>query len=408
MNIATILFTYNRNVHTEKVLDALSKNNCQIQKLFIFQDGMKETTNKENWIAVGEIIKSVSWCDTEVCISEKNQGLANSIISGINYVLETFDAVIVLEDDCVPHPQFMEYMVKALKKYEKNQDVYHIGASSEPVEVIENGTDAFFCGRINSCGWGTWKNRWEKFVIDYTMLGRIKADKDLNERFKLWAEDVESHILGNIYGKTDSWAAFWALVVIINRGYCMSPYESLIYNIGFDGSGVHSGIKENTLKVRPIEKMSEIILPDNIEMVEGYRKSFLYYYPWTSPAVKNEYYKNVAVGLVKLYQARKNIANWLIVQGVFELMIWGRGELCDCLIDDVRDKITIKAIIETMPKGKYYQEIPVISWKEIPKDDSLIILVPGYDIKRIEKMIDSIAIKNRLISIDRLIQEICG
>ena len=118
MNVATILFTYNRSKHTRQVLDALSRNTVLPDKLYIFQDGPKRTTNQKEWKAVSDVINAVSWCDTEIVISNYNKGLANSIKSGVSQVLQLYDAVIVLEDDCVPHPQFMEYMVKALEKYE--------------------------------------------------------------------------------------------------------------------------------------------------------------------------------------------------------------------------------------------------------------------------------------------------
>ena len=147
MNVATILFTYNRSKHTRQVLDALSRNTVLPDKLYIFQDGPKRTTNQKEWKAVSDVINAVSWCDTEIVISNYNKGLANSIKSGVSQVLQLYDAVIVLEDDCVPHPQFMEYMVKALEKYESKKEVYHIGASSEPVEVNENGTCAYFFGK---------------------------------------------------------------------------------------------------------------------------------------------------------------------------------------------------------------------------------------------------------------------
>ena len=186
MKIATILFTYNRSRHTKQVLEALSKNTILPQKFYIFQDGLKKITNQEEWEAVSDVIRDVSWCDVEITISERNKGLANSIKSGVSKVLQLYDAVIVLEDDCVPHPQFMEYMIKALKKYEPYKQVYHIGASSEPVDVEENGTDAYFMGRINSCGWGTWKDRWEQFCNDYTMIAQIKRDEHLYKWFKLW------------------------------------------------------------------------------------------------------------------------------------------------------------------------------------------------------------------------------
>lgn len=311
MNVATILFTYNRSKHTRQVLDALSRNTVLPDKLYIFQDGPKRTTNQKEWKAVSDVINAVSWCDTEIVISNYNKGLANSIKSGVSQVLQLYDAVIVLEDDCVPHPQFMEYMVKALEKYESKKEVYHIGASSEPVEVNENGTCAYFLGRANSCGWGTWKDRWEQFNNDYTLLVKIKSDSQLNEWFQLWAEDTESAILGNIEGTTDSWAAFWVLTIIMNKGYCMSPYESFITNIGYDNSGRHSGAAQPELKIRSDENRTEIILPDKIEFVDNYKKSFANYYPWTNPIIKNAYYRDVALDLLEISQKNISMADYL-------------------------------------------------------------------------------------------------
>lgn len=405
MKIAVILFTYNRYRHTKMVLDALSGNTILPQKLFIFQDGMKPSTDKEEWNAVGDVISSVSWCDTEVMISEKNKGLAESIKTGVDYVFQRYDAVIVLEDDCVPHPQFMEYMVKALTKYEKCKKVYHIGACSEPVNVEENGTDAYFLGRINSWGWGTWKDRWSQFRADYTMIGKMKADSEMNEWFKLWGEDLESHVLGNVYGRTDSWAVFWTLTVLMNYGYCMAPYESFINNIGFDGTGRHCGMVENTLRMRAMDKLSEIVLPDEVTWVKNYKKSFAIYYPWTSPAVKNEYYKNVALDLLEIQKTDKSLAVYLKSMNISNIMLWGKGRFCDYLIDEFYNQVSINAIIETVPKGNNYKGIPIIGWREIPQNIPLIILIPGYDMDRIKKVIDNTELQNKIVAIDQLIHD---
>lgn len=406
MKIGTIIFTYHRSDHTQKVIEALSRNHVLPEKLYIFQDGMKESTNVEEWKKVNHLIQDISWCETYVQISETNKGLAKSIVEGVNYVLQECDAVIVLEDDCVPHSQFMEYMLKALKKYENNKEVYHIGASSEPVEAVENGTDAYFLGRINSHGWGIWKDRWEKFSNDYTMIGQIKADKELNEWFRLWGEDLESHVIGNVYGRTNSWAAFWALTVIMRKGFCMSPYESFIDNIGFDGSGVHCGIAENTLKIRPLEKIEEIVLPEKVEFVKDYEKTFAYYHRWISPEAKNIYYKNTAFALLSMHKSRKSIAEWLKSKDISRIAIWGKGQLCDYLIDEVKDEMVIEAIIETSPKEKEYKNIPIIKPKEISQDIPLVIVVPGYDIDRIKNMVDDIDLKEKILPVDELVRKI--
>lgn len=407
MNIATILFTYNRSWHTRQVLEALSRNTVLPNKLYIFQDGLKENTSREEWNVVGEVINSVTWCSVEVIISEKNKGLATSIKSGVNKVFEKYDAVIVLEDDCVPHPQFMEYMVKALEKYEPYKEVYHIGASSEPVEVEENGTDAYFMGRINSCGWGTWKDRWEQFCNDYTMIAQIKKDKPLYEWFKLWGEDTEAALLGNVMGTVDSWAAFWALTVIMKKGYCLAPYESFIKNIGFDNTGVHSGSIQPIMKIRSDEKLSTVVLPDKIEFVNNYRRSFAAYYPWTNPAIKNEYYKNVVLDLLEIVKKKISIANYLKVgKGIEEVVIWGKGRIADLIIEELKTGVEVRAITETHPTDHKYKGIPLINWRDIPRDISAVIVIPGFDIERIRNIVKEMDFGEKIMPIGTLVSEI--
>ena len=53
MKIGTIIFAYNRSEHMRQVLEALSQNDVLPEKLYLFQDGMKESTNIDEWNKVG-------------------------------------------------------------------------------------------------------------------------------------------------------------------------------------------------------------------------------------------------------------------------------------------------------------------------------------------------------------------
>lgn len=54
VRIGSILFTYHRSEHTRKVIEALSKNDILPEKLYIFQDGIKASTNYDEWLKVNE------------------------------------------------------------------------------------------------------------------------------------------------------------------------------------------------------------------------------------------------------------------------------------------------------------------------------------------------------------------
>lgn len=264
MKIATLLFTFNRSYHTKQVLTALRENKVLPQKLFVFQDGIKHKSDRDEWEKVNCLIRDIDWCDTEIVVSEYNKGLSESIISGINYVLKEYDAVIVLEDDCVPTENFMSYMTQCFLKYQNNKKVYSVSGYSWPIHLQGGTYDVYGCGRISSWGWGTWKDRWAKYNKDYELVRKMKQNEKMSRNLAMWGRDLEETLVGNVRGVCDSWAVFWALNVIMQEGICINPYESFIRNIGFDGSGVHCGVTDQGNIKCINQKREEFSLPDEI------------------------------------------------------------------------------------------------------------------------------------------------
>lgn len=275
MKAATLLFTYNRSHHTEEVLNALSKNDVLPEKLYVFQDGMKNGDDTEEWNKVNRLISSINWCDTEVIISDSNQGLAASIVTGITYVFRDYDAVIVLEDDCVPANSFIKFMNQCFEKYQNTKDIYSVSGYAYPVSLKEDLYDVYGCGRISSWGWGTWKDRWKIFEKDYELVKKMKQNEISSRNLAMWGAGLEDMLVGNIRGEINSWAVFWALNVIVAEGICINPYQSLIRNIGLDGSGTHCG-STNIWDVKIADGKKEAFnLPERIEIREETKREFI-------------------------------------------------------------------------------------------------------------------------------------
>lgn len=403
MKIATILFTYNRPVHTQKVLTALCQNDAKPQKLIIFQDGMRPTTVRSDWEAVGEIIRTVDWCETEIKISENNKGLANSIIEGVDYAFQTYDAIIVLEDDCVTHPKYMSFMYACLARYKDEKKVYSVGGCPEPIDIDRvAGVDAYFCGRFSSLGWGTWRDRWIDYERDYAILKKVKGDKSCRERLHVWGSDLESHLLGNITGQCDSWAVFWALKFIEKDGYFLCPYESLITNIGFDGSGVHSGTERIDREYRDADNMEDFTLPDKIEISESARTGYRDMLLLTPREERDRSYRDLLCRWVKLKQRNQGIKYEFAEEKV---AFWGKGWLLDLLQEEFGDTMQVKCIIETYPTCEVYKGIPVFSVNEIPGEIDTVIVIPFCDIDIIKrKIIRRKPDVKRILGVDEIIR----
>lgn len=313
MKIATILFTYNRSNHTEQVLNSLKCNTVQPKKLIIFQDGLKQNDHKniEEWNKVNALIHAIDWCDKEIIVSERNKGLACSVVSGINYVFEQYESIIVLEDDCVTASDFIRFMEQCLIKYENDKRVYSVSGYSWPVALEKDQYDIYGCGRVSTWGWGTWKDRWKKYRVDSGIVKCLMQDELKSRNFAMWGNDLEQMMLDQIVGKNDSWGVYWALSVIENEGICINPYDSLVQNIGLDGTGVHCGITNRFEKELRDGRESDFSLPCNLNIFHTTEYAFADLYGnYTAASVRNYAKRNVVVyGLGNFFKENERNIN---------------------------------------------------------------------------------------------------
>lgn len=403
MKIATLLFTYNRSYHTEQVLAALKDNTVLPQKLFVFQDGPKCDSDINEWNKVNSLIHKIDWCDHEIVVSGYNKGLADAIVSGVDYAFLEYDAIIVLEDDCVPHREFMAFMTESLHKYQEEDKVYTVSGYAYPVEVESNGTDAYFTRRISSWGWGTWKDRWAYFDRDYRIWSRLMKNPEQAEQLRVWGADLQNYLRGNICGKCNSWGVFWSLNVIERGGYCLSCYRSLINNIGFDGTGVHCGHKEVIQRLCEKEDYT-FRLPDKIELPPDCEQVFADLFAWTPPEERKDLYIDFLIKWVDCAtNSQFRLADRLLEKGIKKCSIWGKGNVCDLLLKELKNRVDILSIIESFPEEKEYQGIPVVGIYNIPEESQLIIVMPIHDFQKIERMVKNL-VKCELVSLEKILE----
>lgn len=288
-----VLFCYNRPSHVEQTLIALSKNELADQSvLYIYCDGPKENATNEqinNIKLTREVVRKEGWCkEVHIIESEKNKGLANSIIGGVTDVINKYGKVIVLEDDLVSSPYLLKFMNTALDYYESYNGVFSVSANRPPLSKMEIPEDykydVFACLRSYSTGWGTWKDRWNK--VDWSMddFEKCKQNSNMLRALNRLGEDFPPMMQMQEDGKIDSWAVRFGFTHFKHHAVAILPCYSYVTNIGFDGSGIHSGtvadLYENDL-TKSIEypKMLDIIYEDD-RIINAFYSS---YYPHTRP-----------------------------------------------------------------------------------------------------------------------------
>jgi hypothetical protein len=254
--VTIVLFAYDRPEHTHRTLKSLQRNTlASSSKLVIYLDNARSESDAEKVLQVKNIVENISgFKSIEIIRREYNYGLARNIISGITEVISQDDKVIILEDDLVLSPYFLDYMNKSLEIYKDKPEVMSISAYVPQIDV-SNLNDTFFTYFTSCWGWGTWKRSWDLFERQPAKLLKTFTPKDiykfnLNGTCNYWEQVLKNH-----QGNLQTWAIFWYATVFQHNGLVLYPNRSLVENFGFDGSGSHCGFQNTfttSLRTLPV------------------------------------------------------------------------------------------------------------------------------------------------------------
>ncbi|MFI4937135.1 MAG: glycosyltransferase family 2 protein [Candidatus Berkiellales bacterium] len=241
MSLAPIaLFVYKRLNNTKQTIQALLDNKLVKESdLFIFSDAAKDPQSQTAVNEIRKYLDTISGFKTvKIIHREQNYGLAKSIISGVSDIVNRFNKVIVLEDDLVVSPYFLQFMNEGLDLYQQDEQVASIHGYALPVNKALPET--YFLRGADCWGWATWQRAWNKFEPDgQILLAKLKASALIPE-FDFYCSSHYAKMLADqIAGKNNSWAVRWYASAFVNHMYTLYPGKSLVRNVGMDSSGEH-------------------------------------------------------------------------------------------------------------------------------------------------------------------------
>lgn len=266
-----ILFVYNRVEHTRQAVEALLENDlAEESNLYIFSDG--PASGEESAVKkVRDYIHHISgFKEINIIERKNNYGIEKSETSAITEILSSYLEAIILEDDLVVAHNFLDYMNCALKKYSKEKKIFYISGYSHLKKKSKRLPDSMLLSMPTTWGWATWRDRWIYFQ---EIPKKSDVEKIINNRERLRRYDFNGayyrawgNMLVDQY-KTGqyTWDVSWHIAQFQNNALVLFPNQTLVKNIGFDGSGTHGEIRENVIADWTNVDTKVQFYPDRIE-----------------------------------------------------------------------------------------------------------------------------------------------
>ncbi len=245
------LFVYARADHAERTLAALLANRGIADfALTVFCDGARGAADAPRVAATRAAVRRAldgggGFGKVEIIESPVNRGLAASIIAGVDRLLADADRIVVMEDDLVTAPSFLEYMTATLDRYADRPEVFSVtgwnpGPAAVPIPA-DYAFDVYFNPRSSSWGWGTWKDRWRKVDFGVPDYSAFKDDLAAQLGFNRGGDDLTEMLFQERERNLGSWSIRMSYAHFRHHAVAVYPCFSQLRNIGLDGSGEHCG-----------------------------------------------------------------------------------------------------------------------------------------------------------------------
>jgi len=242
LNVVIGVFAYKRAKHLAILLDSLALNRSSLDiPLRIYIDGPKGDDDIQLTSQVlHEASRPRGFSSVEIIPRPTNLGLYASITLGVSELLQEFEAAIIFEDDLLLSAYCIDYFLKALTIYQRDDLVASIHAWTPSIR--SKLPDTFFLRGAECWGWATWRSKWSLFRHDAANMVEEMKNQNLIDEFNYFGGyDYFQMLQDRANNINNSWAICWRASCFLANKLTLHPSTTLVENIGCDYSGEHCG-----------------------------------------------------------------------------------------------------------------------------------------------------------------------
>ncbi len=241
-----VFLIFNRPHTTQKVFAEIAA--AKPPKLLVVADGPRpgRQGEAEQCYAARQIVERVNWdCQVLTNYSDVNLGCKRRVSSGLDWVFETVEEVIILEDDCLPHPSFFRFCQELLERYRDDERIAQIGGVNFQFGRKRTDYSYYFSRYAHIWGWASWRRAWRHYDVGLKAWPLIRDSRWLDD---MLGNSKEVRYWGHIFQavfdeKIDTWDYQWVFACWLRNALSVIPSVNLVSNVGFGTEAAHTQAK---------------------------------------------------------------------------------------------------------------------------------------------------------------------
>ncbi len=237
-----IVGVYDRLDHVRRTVLSLAR--CELAEstdLFVLSDGPKEGDEKQI-SKVRRFLHDVRGFKSVTIIERStNLGRIANNRNGIAEIIRKQQRAIIMEDDNVCAPQFLKFQNYWLERIKHHNTIVAACGYTAPSVVLRKANFSnVLLPRFSAWGYGIWDDRFQELLDTKIKKEHISLRADSAHIFMQYGRDLYSKFRSHFFGNIDALdIRMWYLQA--TRSYLtVHPKISLVKNIGYDGTGLHS------------------------------------------------------------------------------------------------------------------------------------------------------------------------
>ena len=184
-----------------------------------------------------DVAKNMTMENLEVRVSthESNVGCSAGVLSACDWFFSMEDFGVILEDDCIPTPDFFKYVDSAKSHLNDDANWLICGTQFAPPNLA--ASDWLLSKYPLIWGWATSRENWN--VISAELKNGSSGDfhKDISKSEKqYWRAGARRSSAGLV----DAWDNILVYRMLINSKHAILPKFTLVTNIGSDHVATHT------------------------------------------------------------------------------------------------------------------------------------------------------------------------